>query len=208
MLLPVMTMNLPMNIQGSIHNQNIQVAQNVVVPQTNIETSGSNESTPNQVMDPEVELLQAKAKAIDAYYKAHGMPLEGTGMEMAQEAEKNGLDWRLLAAITVRESTGGKHDCTSVDHNAFGWASCKVGFKSDEQAIVTVAKNLGGNNPSTAKHYDGKTTLQILHAYNPPSIVPHYAEQVISIMNDIGDADMAITPSSTPITLKESSNNT
>ncbi|MGH7249596.1 MAG: hypothetical protein ACREGC_01345, partial [Minisyncoccia bacterium] len=105
-----------------------------------------------------------------------------------------GLDWRLLPAIAVRESTGGKNDCNKVAHNAFGWASCKVGFKSDAQAIETLATNLGGNNPKTAQHYDNKTTVQILHAYNPPSIVPRYAEQVLSIMNVIGDVDMAASP--------------
>jgi hypothetical protein len=52
--------------------------------------------------------------------------------------------------------------------------------------------NLGGNNPNTAKHYDEKTTKQILRAYNPPSIVPRYAEQVISIMNAIGDENLTI----------------
>ena len=55
-----------------------------------------------------------------------------------------------------------------------------------------MARNLGGNNPKTAKHYADKTTDQILKAYNPPSIVPHYAEQVISIMNEIGAEN--ITP--------------
>ena len=36
------------------------------------------------------------------------MPLFGMGMKMCKEAEKNELDWRLLPAIAVRESTGGK----------------------------------------------------------------------------------------------------
>lgn len=132
---------------------------------------------------------QAKADAIDNYFNLREMPLAGMGMKMVLEAEKNNLDWRLIPAIAVRESTGGKNECKKVSNNPFGWASCKVGFDSNEHAIETIAHNLGGNNPNTAYHYDEKTTKQILHAYNPPSIVPRYAEQVISIMNAIGYPD-------------------
>ena len=39
-----------------------------------------------------------------------------------------------------------------------------------KKAIEIVAKNLGGNNPNTERHYADKTTDQILRAYNPPSI--------------------------------------
>ena len=59
-------------------------------------------------------------------------------------------------------------------------------------AIETVARNLGGNNPKTARHYDNKTTLQILNAYNPPSIVPKYAAQVLAIMKVIGAEDLGM----------------
>jgi hypothetical protein len=154
--------------------------------------------------DPKAELLKSEAEAIDAYFEAHAMPLLGTGMTMAQEAERNGLDWRLLAAIAVRESTGGKHDCKRVTYNPFGWASCKVGFKSNEEAISIVAKNLGGNNPKTERHYSGKTTIQILKKYNPPAIVPRYAEQVLSIMNKIGPEKIILdTPASSSALLAQ-----
>lgn len=145
----------------------------------------------NQTDDLGAE-LKIKGEAIDTYFWEHNMPLEGMGLKMAEEAEKNGLDWRLLAAIAVRESTGGKHECKKVPNNAFGWGSCKIGFKSNEEAIETVAKNLGGNNPNTAKHYDNKTTEGILRAYNPPSIVPKYTKQVISIMDEIGEKDIVV----------------
>ena len=134
----------------------------------------------------ETKLRQIKASAIDAYFEDRNMPMAGLGMKMVIEEEKNDLDWRMLAAIAVRESTGGRHKCKKADFSAFGWGSCKIDFKSDEHAIEVVAKNLGGNNPKTAHHYDNKTTREILKAYNPPSIVPRYVDQVISIMNSIG----------------------
>ena len=143
----------------------------------------------------EVVNLEAKAEAIDAYFRDRGMPLAGYGKKMVIEAEKNGLDWRLLAAISVRESTGGKFACKSVTYSSFGWGSCKINFKSHDAEIETIARNLGGNNPNTAHHYEDKTTLQILRAYNPPSIVPRYGEQVIHIMDTISDVNLGLNTS-------------
>jgi hypothetical protein len=192
-ILPVITMTFPL---AGVHN--IGTSPSVLAKQVNIE---ANEIlTFNQVSTPEANLIsqqifkdkiQAEADSIDAYFDAHDMPLKGTGMTMVKEAYNNGLDWRLLPAIAVRESTGGKNACDKVKFNPFGWNSCKTGFDSYEDAIETIAVNLGGNNPSTARHYDNKTVKEILNAYNPPSIVPRYTDQVISIMNTIGDPDIA-----------------
>src|SRR5262245_23737398 len=115
-VLPVVAMTIPM---GDLHN--IEIPRSALVLQMNTETQGL--TVLNQTPSLEVELLQAKAEAIDAYFRKYDMPLYGTGEKMAEEAEKNGLDWRLIAAIAVRESTGGKHDCEKVSHNPFGWAS-------------------------------------------------------------------------------------
>ena len=197
-LLPVMTMALPL---GTAYKTGINsgIPQNILAQQQNINSLRT--LAINQAVDMEAEsnakILKAKVEAIDAYFAEHDMPLEGTGMKMVEEAEKNGLDWRLLPAIAIRESTGGKNDCKKVSNNPFGWGSCKISFKSNEEAIEVVAKNLGGNNPNTAKHYDNKTSKQILQAYNPPSIIPHYAQQVMSIMKDIGDEDLALVSNST-----------
>ena len=180
---------------GSITQAVVNVVNSpsiISLQKQNIETSDT--LALNQVGDPQVVLQKIKADAIDSYFEARRMPLQGMGMKMVIEAEKNELDWRLLAAIAVRESTGGRHECKKVENNSFGWGSCKIGFKSNEEAIETVARNLGGNNPKTANHYDEKTTKQILQAYNPPSIVRRYAEQVISIMNAIGKEDMTEKP--------------
>jgi hypothetical protein len=139
------------------------------------------------------DTLSAQAEAIDAYFKKYDMPLEGTGMKMAIESEKNGLDWRLIPAIAVRESTGGKFSCKKVTNSFFGWGSCKINFKSKDEAIEIVARNLGGNNPNTDHHYAGKTTFEILQKYNPPSIVKNYAPQVMKIMDAIGPMDIIDT---------------
>ena len=190
-ILPVMSMPI---VFSDIHSTGI--SQNVLVQKVNMEASGT--LAIKDAMDQKLEAQKIKADAIDAYFRSYDMPLFGQGLKMVQEAEKNQLDWRLLPAIAVRESTGGKNACDYAKNNPFGWGSCKIGFKSTEEAIETVARNLGGNNPNTASRYDNKTVEQILRVYNPPSIIPKYAEQVIKIMNDIGDADEAVvTPSIT-----------
>ncbi len=128
---------------------------------------------------------EEKAAKIDAYYEKYNMPLAGYGMKMVTEAEKNNIDWRLIPAISIRESTGGRNQCKSVTYSPFGFGSCKINFKSYDHAIEIVATNLGGNNPRTARAYGGKTTKGILQAYNPPSIVANYAYEVMDLMDKI-----------------------
>jgi len=183
--------------QGAINVVQGSLAPESVFSQKLNNTTNSIFAT-KDTLDGEAEkITNVKAAAVDAYFDKYDMPLEGNGLKMVIEAEKNGLDWRLVAAIAVRESTGGKFACKRAAHNPFGWGSCKIGFKSNDDAIETVARNLGGNNPRTAYHYDNKTTLQILRAYNPPSVVPKYGEQVIKIMDTIGPMEIKLTDNTT-----------
>lgn len=128
------------------------------------------------------DMREQKAEAIDAYFKDRSMPLEGKGMVFVLVAEKYGLDWRLLPAIGVRESSGGKAAC---GYNAFGWGSCKLSdFHSFDDAIEIVGKNLGGANPKTARYYAGTTSEEKLYHYNG-SVEPPYTGEVLAIMKSI-----------------------
>ena len=110
------------------------------------------------------------------------MPLFGTGMTFVLVAEKYGLDWRLLPAIAIRESSGGTAAC---GHNPFGWGSCKLhNFGSYEQAIEALGKNLGGANPRTSSYYAGKTTMEKLYHYNG-TVLETYPDEVAKIMKMI-----------------------
>lgn len=129
------------------------------------------------------DIREQRAAAINRYFSQRSMPLEGTGMTFVLVAEKYGLDWRLLPAIGVRESSGGKAACK---YNAFGWGSCKLGhnFNSYEEAIESIGKNLGGGNKATARYYAGKSTSEKLYAYNG-SVEPPYIGEVLAIMSMI-----------------------
>lgn len=117
------------------------------------------------------------ADDIDAYFAKRNMPLEGYGAKMVAEALKNDLDWRLLPAIAIKESTGGKFAC---HNNPFGWGSCKIKFNDWNEAIETVARNLGGNNPNTARYYKDKTTREKLSNYN--SFILTYNKEIFEFM--------------------------
>jgi len=120
---------------------------------------------------------EERAAKIDAFFGARDMPLAGTGRAMVAAAEENGLDWRLLPAIAVRESSGGKQMCGA---NPFGWASCRVHFGSIAEAIDTVAYHLGGNHPKTERYYQGDTRDKLYH-YNG-TVIPTYADEIFTIM--------------------------
>ena len=155
---------------------------------------GSLSSTPVTTVVVSVDdVREQRAESIDTYFKERSMPLEGTGMTFVLVAEKYGLDWSLLPAIAVRESSGGKAAC---GNNPFGWGSCKLhNFKSYPDAIEALGKNLGGANAKTARYYAGNDTAEKLYHYNG-TVVPTYPAEVMAIMKKIEsthpDSEMAM----------------
>ena len=156
---------------------------------TNSTLSGENSVIITQEEVVQKEQLEKerkdKAEQIDNFFAAYDAPLEGYGMKFVTEAEENGIDYRLLPAIAIRESTGGKHACKRVANSVFGYGSCKISFESIDKSIEVVSASLGGNNPTTARHYDNKTTLQILKKYN--SVIPSYTSEIVKLMKKIND---------------------
>lgn len=202
-LFPVLATSIPF---GDIPNKNIDTVNTpkIVLSQKNIETYGLfafNQALDEKSLEEDrIKVLEAKAMAIDSYFKERNMPLEGYGMKMVEEAEKNNLDWRLIPAISVIESTGGKFACKKVKNSFLGWGSCKINFESKEKAIEIVAWNLGGNNPKTSRHYQkGQDLVDLLQTYNPPSIVPNYADKVMKVMDIIGEKEIIIKEGITKI---------
>ena len=141
------------------------------------------------VITPQEEVIRKEiADKIDTYFESKNLPLAGRGQKFVEEAYKNDIDPYLLPAIAMRESTGGKFACKGASYSVFGWGSCKINFESIEKSIEIVAMNLGGNNPNTDHHYDGKTTEQILRKYN--SYIKNYPNEVINIMENIKNTEI------------------
>lgn len=122
-----------------------------------------------------------RADRIDAYFEQWDLPLAGHGMTFVTEADKYpSVDWKLVAAIGMRESTGCKF--AFAKNNCFGWGR-KVTFATIDQAIVDITRHLAGENEKTAHHYAGKDTKGILAKYN--SVIPDYTKEIFAIMSDI-----------------------
>ncbi|MEI7810287.1 MAG: hypothetical protein WCI41_01880 [bacterium] len=192
-LLPAITLSAPIgSLPKNYVDANAGNPQSVLLQKQNI--VALNLFAPNQAEDKEAKILKLQADAIDAYFSSHDMPLAGKGMKFAQVAKDNDLDYRLLVGISAAETTGGRSMCRSkkAPNNPFGWGSCKIGFDSIDEAIETVGEHLGGNVASTARHYADKTTKEILQKYNPPSVVPRYAQIVMSIMKDVGPEEITL----------------
>lgn len=150
------------------------------------------ESSQELVIDRELEEQAAK---IDAYFGKWDLPLTGYGLFFAKTAKKYGLDPFILPAIAMRETTGGKFTCGG--DNAFGYGSCKIHFDTFEEGIETVARAISGQHEGIGYAYEGKDVRGILETYNPPSVVPTYASEVMRIMDTI-----AGMPTSNTIAMK------
>lgn len=125
--------------------------------------------------------VDTRADRINAYFGTWDLPLASHGEFMVEMADKYNLDWRLIPAIAMRESTGGKFACYN---NPFGWGSCKIKFDNFEEAIETLARNLAGENPRTEMYYKDKTTEEKLHFYNG-TVIKTYVREVVKIMDRI-----------------------
>lgn len=154
-------------------------------PAVVLDQNAVNEAT--VITTPEALDRKERAEKVDALLASYNSPLEGYGMKFVLEADKNNIDWRLLPAIAGVESTFGRHACKKATNSFLGYGSCKINFKSVDESIERVSASLGGNLDSTAHHYEGKNTKQILGKYN--SVIPTYTSKVIRIMKMIDDTE-------------------
>lgn len=83
--------------------------------------------------------LDERPAYVDAYLV--GTPLSGQGAAMVAAADRWGIDYRMLPAISLYESTWGRYAC---GYNYMGYASCEVTFSSYEEAHEVAASTLAG----------------------------------------------------------------
>ena len=141
---------------------------------------GASDLPQSRPLTPSVQEIKRveRIERINRYFEKHRMPLAGYGAKFMEAADHCDMDWRLLPAIAVRESSGGKQAC---GNNPFGWALCRVDFESIEQAIEIVGVNLCGFNLRTESYYKNKTTYERLWSYNG-MVNLKYPSEVLKIM--------------------------
>ena len=128
-----------------------------------------------QTISPEQVEYNNKVNKIRKYLSSRGSPLAKYAEEFVKASDYYNIDYRLVAAISIIESNGGKN--TFRQYNAWGWG--KSGFESWTDGIWSVSKGLG-------KYYSlGMTTPQsISKSYCPPS-ADKWAGKVSYIMGVI-----------------------
>jgi hypothetical protein len=94
-------------------------------------------------------LVDNRVNTLRAFLHEYDSPLENEAVTFVREADKNSIDWKLVAAIAGTESTFGKH-VPSYSFNAWGWgiptgAQFGIGFTSWADGIATVSQGLKKN---------------------------------------------------------------
>lgn len=123
--------------------------------------------TTNFISD-EVSMSDGRAKIIENFLKAHKSPLSDYGDTFVQISDKYQLDYKLLPAISMQESNGGKRVIGN-SYNPFGYGiygGLVIKFNSWEQAIERVGQALREDYLNQGL----KTPYQIMAKYTPPSL--------------------------------------
>ena len=108
--------------------------------------------------DPRIERLRT-------FFDSYSCPAPRHIADYLRVADTYGLDYRILPALSVRESTCGQYQRS--DNNRWGWDSGDSGFGSVASGIEYVGRQL-----AEAPQYKGKTLDQVLWTYNPRSPYP------------------------------------
>lgn len=123
----------------------------------------------NQFITTEtVTQKDARAKIIEDFFNARQAPLANYGDTFVQAADKYSLDYRLLPAIAMQESNGGKK-VIEESYNPFGfgiYGEKVTRFSSWEEGINQVAKTLREKYLNQGL----LTPYEIMTKYTPPSV--------------------------------------
>jgi len=103
--------------------------------------------------------IDRRAETLEKYLRSKSSPMAGSARHMVSEADRLGLDWKLVAAISGNESYFGKLIPYN-SYNAWGWAvytgqSYGANFDSWNHGVTTVSEGLKENYIN-----DGLTSIE------------------------------------------------
>lgn len=143
----------------------VEIEENVIVKEVVIN------ETPQYKPDAK------KVENIRKYLAGRHAPLADYAEEFVKAADHYNIDYRIIAAISVIESGGGKHNFRP--HNAWGWG--KMTFENWTEGIWTVSAGI-------SRYYSrGLTTPQLIAPYYCPPNAVKWAQNVTFVMNQIGN---------------------
>ena len=124
--------------------------------------------------DTKPALSDDRASKLEAFFHSYNCPAPFLAAEYVAAADANSIDYRLLPAVSVRESTCGRH---ARFNNRWGWNSAKSGFATLVHGIHFIAREL-----ASGKYYRGKSLEGKLRMYNPN---PAYPREIRKLMQEI-----------------------
>ena len=114
----------------------------------------------------------ARIERLRVFFDAYACPAPRHIADYLRVADTYGLDYRILPALSVRESTCGQYQKMN---NRWGWDSGQSGFGSIASGIEYVARQL-----AEAPQYKGKTLDQLLWTYNPRAAYPGEVKKLMA----------------------------
>ncbi len=141
--------------------------------------------TQNTVVSDSIVHTDARAKIVEDFFAGYKSPLANYSNEFIIVADKYQIDWRLLPAIAMQESNGGKKVIKD-SFNPFGYGIYGDNvrkFPSWEDAIKRVGQALREDYLNQGL----KTPEEIMAKYTPPSLLKEgaWAKGVRSFMNKL-----------------------
>jgi hypothetical protein len=114
---------------------------------------------------------------LEKFFRNYHCPAPNLASEYLKAADGYGLDYRLLPAVSIRETQCGITE--QHEHNQWGYHH--QSFPSIEAGIDFIARRL-----TQHPFYQGKTLRDKLFTYNP---LPAYPEEIKRIMRQIEESD-------------------
>ncbi len=119
-------------------------------------------------------MLDTRYERLEQFFENYHCLAPRHTREYIEAADRYGIDYRLLPAISVRETTCG---LTQWRNNYWGYHPGRQPFQTVEEGIDFVARQLGEGG-----FYRGKNLEEKLFTYNP---LPKYPKEVKSLMQEI-----------------------
>lgn len=115
-----------------------------------------------------------RVSKLERFFQSYGCPSPHYSADYIRAADAHQLDYRLLPAISLVESTCGLHEQRN---NRWGWNSGKKAFASIPNGIYFITAQL-----AHGFYYRNKKIPAKLLTYNP---FPEYSTQVQRLMREI-----------------------
>lgn len=162
------------------NNYNIITDSRVMIDSNNysyIDENHNNISLRNKELIAKGEVFQNKVESVEKIYKKYNSPMISNAKTIVKSSELNNIDYKMLTAISIVESGGGKICFKS--YNAFGWGS--KSFSSFDEGIQTVAEGL--KNGYYNKGLDSVEEIAPVYNYVNPIDWSSKVNKIISEFN-------------------------